>query len=161
MKLDEVIVEGKNLETLMARFKKEFTPSFEYQSKSGDTKVFILEEYYFRQDSDLAIIVIFDFENSEKCRVSMAVAGGKTGLLRLDLLGAEKSMLYKIGRFFLEHAEKAKFLKKPAGFPVKVTCPACEKTIHVKEAGLCRCPLCSTVLSVSRSGSVHLARKKI
>ncbi|MBU7018009.1 MAG: hypothetical protein HXS44_10905 [Theionarchaea archaeon] len=100
MKFSNLVIEGEDISVLIDIFRNAFSPSFVYTSQSGKMNIFILEEYKFWQDSDVAVIAMFDFETNNNCTITIVSAGGKTSILRLDLFGAEKSMVNKIETFF-------------------------------------------------------------
>lgn len=109
MKFSTLVIEGEDISVLIDIFRNAFSPSFVYTNQSGKMKVFILEEYKFWQDSDVAVIIMFDFETDSTCTVSIISAGGKTSILRLDLFGAEKSMVNKIETFLQALAKERKW----------------------------------------------------
>jgi hypothetical protein len=102
--IQEVIISKKLevrnlLNTMINSLRNEFYPFFGYVSSSENMKVFILEDYKVCQDSDVAVTVMFDSETDNTCTVTIVSAGGKTSILRMDLFGAEKSMVNKIETF--------------------------------------------------------------
>ena len=109
MKFSNLTLEGEDICLIVDAFRNTFSPSFVYTSQSGKMKVFILEEYKFWQDSDVAVIIMFDFETDNTCCVSIISAGGKTSILRLDLIGAEKSMVNKVETFLQALAKERKW----------------------------------------------------
>jgi hypothetical protein len=104
MKQDSFFVEGTDTYPLVDSFENAFSPAFKYASRFGRAEFLLLEEYYFRANSNQAAVVVFDFQRDSLCFVIMVVAGGREGLLQLDW-GAECSMLAKI-REFLHSAER-------------------------------------------------------
>ncbi len=102
-------IKGSNLTTIVYAFRDRFSPEFEYMCKSGNARIFVLEEFKLRQGCDLAVIVILDFKNEDKCVVTIISAGGRAGILRLDIFGAEESSLNNVRTFFQALAEERKW----------------------------------------------------
>lgn len=99
MKQESFTLEGIDPEALISKFVIYFRPVFSYINFNGTTRVFIIEEFYFRVSSNLSAIVIFDFKNENNCLINMIASGGATGLLQIKW-GSEKSMLKKLRNFF-------------------------------------------------------------
>ncbi len=99
MKYHTVII-GDDVNKRVPIFRANLSPDYEYTCKSGHATVFVIEEFSLRQVSDVAVTVILDYVEDTTCIVTICSAGGKAGWLRLDLLGAERSRLNKILKFF-------------------------------------------------------------
>ena len=61
--------------------------------------VFVLEEYFFRIESNLAAVVIFEQKDGINVEITIAVAGGGHGILEITW-GAEDRMLRDLVKFF-------------------------------------------------------------
>jgi len=99
MKDSTFTLEGSNLSTIVDSFRISFSP-FEYVSQSKDTIIFVLEEYKFLPNHDIVATVILDFKSEYRCTVTIVVAGGRGGWIRMDIYRTEKSLLDRITRFF-------------------------------------------------------------
>jgi len=105
MKCERLTIEGKNLDTLIYDLKEKFSPSYVCTSYSGNVILLVFEKFYFRQKSDLSGILMIDFENDNRCMINIVVAGGKSGLMRLDPFRAENSQLKRIREFIYKMAD--------------------------------------------------------
>jgi hypothetical protein len=101
MEHDVFSLEGVNINDTIDSFVRFFQPEGKYEHATGSIKIYIIEEYYFRIESNLAAIVIFEKENKSTLIVHIIIAGGKSGIMGVSW-GAEKSMLKKIKNFFIE-----------------------------------------------------------
>ncbi len=99
MEQESFTLEGIDPEVLISKFTSKFPPAFSFINFNGTTRVFIIEEYYFRVSSNLSATVIFDFKNDNNCLINIIASGGATGLLQIKW-GSEKSMLKKLRNFF-------------------------------------------------------------
>lgn len=99
MKQRTLIIRGDNLESLPGVFRGKYSPEFAWWNNSEDVKVFVLEKFKLRQGFYLAVTVIFKYEGDDKCTVIVVVAGGRAGLLGLDIFGAEESLAREISDF--------------------------------------------------------------
>ena len=93
------IIEGFEVKSIIDIFRKEFPFSFNYISQKGDVFVLIFEKYSFLQNSDMACSIIVDFLSDYKCNLIITVAGGRTGIARLDIFGREKALLREFENF--------------------------------------------------------------
>jgi hypothetical protein len=93
------IIEGFEVKSIIDIFRKEFPFSFNYVSEKGDIFVLIFEKYSFLQNSDMACSIIVDFLSENKCNLIITVAGGRTGIARLDIFGREKALLRECVNF--------------------------------------------------------------
>ena len=96
MKYAKYTIKGKNIKSISEILKKELEPSVDYTSNTGKTYFFVFEKYSFLQNSDMAGILLVDIRTENECIVNSVVAGGKVGLLRLDIFGREDSVLNDI-----------------------------------------------------------------
>ena len=94
-----LIIEGDDLKDLPGIFRRKYSPEFGWWDDSGNIKIFILEKFKLRQGFDLAVTVIFNYRSDGKCTCIIVVAGGKAGLLGLDIFGAEESLANEISNF--------------------------------------------------------------
>ncbi|WXG39984.1 MAG: DUF6054 family protein [Candidatus Freyarchaeum deiterrae] len=100
MKIDTMSIKRENATIAINTFKEKFHPPFEYDSKSGNLKILVLDKYdFFRTNSNLAVTLLFDLESVDVCNIKIIVAGGGRGMLQFDM-GAENSLLNKIKKFF-------------------------------------------------------------
>ncbi|MBD3197543.1 MAG: hypothetical protein GF317_20990 [Candidatus Lokiarchaeota archaeon] len=99
MEQDIITITNKSMDDIISRFESQFKPSEEYSNIFDTTKIFVVEKYYFRIESNLAATVIFDEINENEVKVIVIVAGGKQGSLDLSW-GSEKSMLKNIMDYF-------------------------------------------------------------
>jgi len=72
--------------------------------ETGNMIVLVAERYYFRIESNLAVTIIIDRINENQYQIVVIVAGGKHGLFEITW-GAERSMLKKIKKIFVNHIE--------------------------------------------------------
>jgi hypothetical protein len=93
MRQKEYSVKGKSIKSISSILTKEFKPIFEKVSNTGKTFFYVFERYSFLQNSDMSGIILIDIINENECRIDSIVAGGKVGLLQLDLFGREQSIL--------------------------------------------------------------------
>ena len=84
---------------LVHEFQNNFRPIFKISNNHNTTTIFILEEYYFRIESNLSITVIFDKIDDNSVEINAIVSGGKKGILEISW-GAERKALKKLTRFF-------------------------------------------------------------
>ena len=84
MKYDTMSIERKDAEILVNTFKREFKPSFEYTSKSGNVKIRVLEKYNLRINSTLAATLLFGFEGKDLYTINIVVCGGKVGFATVE-----------------------------------------------------------------------------
>ena len=86
-------------EQLVHEFQSMFRPIFKISNNHNTTNIFILEEYYFRIESNLSITVIFDNTDDNLIEINAIASGGKKGILEFSW-GAERKALKKLTRFF-------------------------------------------------------------
>lgn len=106
MKHARYTIRGRNVKSILETLKKDIEPSVDYTSNTGKTYFFVFEKYSFLQNSDMSGILLFDIKNEDECIVNAVVAGGKTGLLRLDIFGRENSVLNDIKNVLQEICDK-------------------------------------------------------
>jgi hypothetical protein len=98
---EALTLKSHNLQDVMEEFKLKFDPISVKSCSIPDHSVYvyILEEYFFRVNSNLAAFVIFEQEQNSKINVTLAVAGGGAGVLDLTW-GAENRELKELLEFF-------------------------------------------------------------
>ncbi len=84
---------------LVHEFQNSFRPIFKISNNQNTTNIFILEEYYYRIESNLSITVIFDKIDDNSVEINAISSGGKTGIIQFSW-GAERKALKKLTRFF-------------------------------------------------------------
>jgi len=102
MRSDKFIINDIELDNLIVKINQEVDFLSRYEDNSGKIVVLVVEKFYFRIESNLAATIIFDRINESQYQIVIAVAGGRHGLLGISW-GAEKSMLKKIKKIFLEY----------------------------------------------------------
>ena len=102
MESDKFIISHIELDNLIAKINREVDFLSRYSDDSGKIIVLVGERYYFRIESNLAATIIIDRINENKYQIVIAVAGGKHGILGISW-GAEKSMLKKLKKIFIEN----------------------------------------------------------
>ena len=90
------------IDNLIAKINREVDFLSRYSDDSGKIIVLVGERYYFRIESNLAATIIIDRINENQYQIVIAVAGGKHGILGISW-GAEKSMLKKLKKIFIEN----------------------------------------------------------
>jgi len=88
-----------NKDQLVHEFQNMFRPIFKISNNQNTTTIFILEEFYFRIESNLTITVIFDKIDDNSVEINAISSGGKTGIMQLTW-GAERKALKNLTRFF-------------------------------------------------------------
>ena len=86
-------------EQLVHEFQSMFRPIFKISNNHNTTTILILEEYYFRIESNLSITVIFDKIDDNSIEINAISSGGKKGIMQFSW-GAERKALKKLTRFF-------------------------------------------------------------
>jgi hypothetical protein len=99
MRHDILTLEGVNINNIIEKFINYFNPSGKFTNKNGTINVFIFEKYYFRAESILTSIVIFEQENQKNLIIHLVVSGGRSSIFSGN---AKKSLLKKLRQFFLE-----------------------------------------------------------
>ena len=84
---------------LVHEFQNMLRPIFKISNIHNTTTIFILEEYYFRIESNLSITVVFDEIDENSVEINAIVSGGKTGIFEISW-GAERKALKKLTQFF-------------------------------------------------------------
>ena len=85
-------------EQLIHDFEINFHPDLKFSNNQNTTKVYILEDYYFRINSTLTVTVIISKKISNSVELHIVASGGKEGIFGFSY-GAEKSALKKIIKF--------------------------------------------------------------
>jgi hypothetical protein len=85
-------------EQLIHDFEINFHPDLKFSNNQNTTKVYILEDYYFRINSTLTVTVIISKKTSNSVELHIVASGGKEGIFGFSY-GAEKSALKKIIKF--------------------------------------------------------------
>jgi predicted nucleotide-binding protein (sugar kinase/HSP70/actin superfamily) len=99
--INETIYFGySDFEKILNDFVKKFNPQIKYTNKEKTVVVYLLEEFYFRIESNLAATVIFEKISENEIKVVIIVAGGGHGLWQISW-GAEKNLLRKIKEYFI------------------------------------------------------------
>jgi len=93
-----------DLENLIKDINREVDHLSRYTEETGKMIVLVAERFYFRIESNLAVTIIIDRINENQYQVVVIVAGGKHGLFEITW-GAERSMLKKIKKIFVNHIE--------------------------------------------------------
>ena len=86
---------------LVHEFQNIFWPIFKISNKHNTTTIFILEEYYYRIESNLSITVIFDNVDDNSVEINAIASGGKKGIIQFSR-GAEKKALKKFNSIIWE-----------------------------------------------------------
>ena len=97
MKHKTYSIKGKNIKGIIDVLKKEIQPNLEEVSKTGKTFFYVFEKYSFLQNSNMSGILLVDIVSGEECILHSVVAGGKAGLLQMDIFGRENSVLNSFG----------------------------------------------------------------
>ncbi|MFX0041996.1 MAG: hypothetical protein ACFE8L_03700 [Candidatus Hodarchaeota archaeon] len=100
MRRDVLTLEGVNINNIIKKFVNYFNPSGKFTDKTGTINVFIIEKYYFRAESILTSMVIFEQKNQNTLIIHLVVSGGGLSIFSGN---AKKSLLKKLKKFFLEH----------------------------------------------------------
>lgn len=110
MKTAQAKFRNCNIQQVLEAFRREYSPKFEHGGAAGNNHIMVVEKFNFWQNSDMSLIASFDWEGAgDAVTVTLVVAGGKTGLLRLDILGREKANLDKVVNFFRRLASEQGF----------------------------------------------------
>lgn len=101
MESDKFIINHIDLDNLIAKISLQVDFLSRYNDESDKIIVLVGERYFFRIESNLAVTIIIDRINENQYQIVIAVAGGSHGFFGISW-GAEKSMLKKIKRIFIE-----------------------------------------------------------
>jgi hypothetical protein len=121
-------VEGERISSLIDACEEKFLAR-RYTSNSGQTQILLFESYSFwRTNSNMALILTFDFEGANSCKLSITAAGGAAGVLQFDW-GSEDSQLNKVRKIVEEYASVNALKMKQvddeeSGWTYKVSAPA-------------------------------------
>ncbi len=96
MQIFRYSIEGDGIKDFIDLLKREFMTSYSYMNQGKDTIILVSERYSFLQNSDMAAVIVVDILNDRACNLELIVAGGRTGIFRLDIYGREKATLKSI-----------------------------------------------------------------
>jgi hypothetical protein len=156
MKASSLVVEGKEIQSLIDYLKTEFQAAA-YPSEPRNFQILAFEKYYMRVSHYLAGFIVFEFDNSTSCKVLMIVAaegtGAAYGLVPTGInYGAAGSFLNEVREHIEEYANHhdlkigsidlglgSQFtLLEPYASPMK-KCVKCGREIHLtsQKCGYC------------------------
>lgn len=102
MRHEILTLENVDIDNIIQNFVNYYHPLGRFTDITGSINVFVFEEYYFRIESNLAVTIIFEQKGNNTLVIHAIVAGGSHGVFGFSW-GAEKSMLNKLKKFFLEY----------------------------------------------------------
>ena len=89
-------IQGQNIRMIGEAVRRTFGHGNMYVSPTGNTWFFTYENFSFWQNSDMSSNILVDVWNEHTAVVKIVVAGGKTGLFRLDIFGREGARLNQL-----------------------------------------------------------------
>jgi hypothetical protein len=93
-------ISGTGLNKLPAELKQAFRPVTDYLSENQKVYHCVLEIYSLGQNSNLAGIILVDFQDSGEVLMHFITAGAKTGMFQWDFWGGESAKLREMERSF-------------------------------------------------------------
>ena len=92
MKSDSLTVQAANLDELAAALKDYYEECYEVVSRSGDSRLIVIEKYYFRVNSHALGVALIEDTGEGQFLVNIIAGGGRSGLLGIDY-GAENQFI--------------------------------------------------------------------
>jgi hypothetical protein len=108
MKLNTLTVELPGIDVLEHPLREAYSDISMAVTHSDITRLYLIEKYYGRTNSDAAGVVFIESLGEIQFKVQIWVLGGRTGLIGLDY-GAEKHFLKEINDIVKKYATRIVF----------------------------------------------------
>ncbi len=153
MKSDSLTIHAMSLDALAAALKDKYSECSEVVSQSGDSRLIVIEKYYFRVNSNALGVVLIEATRGGEFLVNIIAGGGRSGMLGLDY-GAENQFVEEIKKILL-NAEETTTKGRDKGeyntsSPASQRCIVCHQSFNKGDA-LLDCPSCG-----GKAHSIHM-----